>query len=45
VQRPRREPQQQTTENNGWGWFGRQQPYESRPQRGFFGGIFGGGGW
>src|SRR5436190_9114554 len=43
--RPRREPQQQTT-NNSWGWFGRQQPYESRPQqRGFFGGWFGGGRW
>jgi len=43
--RPRREPQHQTTEN-GWGWFGRQQPYESRPQqRGFFGGWFGGGRW
>jgi hypothetical protein len=45
VQRTRREPQQQTTENRGWGWFGRQQPYESRPQRGFFGGLFGNGGW
>ena len=45
VQRPRREPQQQQQANqNGWGWFGRQQPYESRPQqRGFFGGWFGGG--
>jgi hypothetical protein len=43
--RPRREPQHQTTEN-GWGWFGRQQPYESRQQqRGFFGGWFGGGRW
>jgi hypothetical protein len=43
--RPRREPQHQTTQN-GWGWFGRQQPYESRPQqRGFFGGWFGGGRW
>ena len=38
---------QQAT-NNGWGWFGRQQPYESRPQPrsgGFFGGWFGGGRW
>jgi hypothetical protein len=42
--RPKRE-QQQTTDS-GWGWFGRQQPYESRPQqRGFFGGWFGGGRW
>lgn len=41
--RPRRE--QQTT-NNGWGWFGQQRPYESRPpERGFFGGWFGGGRW
>jgi hypothetical protein len=44
--RVRREPQHQTTES-GWGWFGRQQPYESRPQPrgGFFGGWFGGGRW
>jgi len=43
--RPRREPQQQTTDG-GWGWFGRPQPYESRPQqRGFFGGWFGGARW
>ena len=43
--RPRRE-QQQATES-GWGWFGRQRPYETRPQesRGFFGGWFGGGRW
>ena len=45
VQRPRREPQQQQA-NDGWGWFGRQQPYESRPQqRSFFGGWFGGSRW
>ena len=44
--RPRRE-QQQATESGGWGWFGRQRPYETRPQesRGFFGGWFGGGRW
>jgi len=43
--RPRREQQHQV--ENGWGWFGRQQPYETRPQqsRGFFGGWFGGGRW
>jgi hypothetical protein len=45
VVRPRREPQQQQANENSWGWFGRQQPYESRPQRGFFGGIFGGNRW
>jgi hypothetical protein len=45
AQRPRREPQHQTS-GGGWGWFGAQQPYESRPQqRGFFGGWFGGGRW
>jgi hypothetical protein len=45
VPRPKREQQQQTTDS-AWGWFGRQQPYESRPQqRGFFGGWFGGGRW
>jgi len=46
--RIRREPQHQQATNNGWGWFGRQQPYESRPQPrggGFFGGWFGGGRW
>jgi hypothetical protein len=44
--RPRREVQQQQTTDGGWGWFGRPQPYESRPQqRGFFGGWFGGGRW
>jgi len=45
--RPRREPQHQTS-GGGWGWFGGQQPYESRPQSrggGFFGGWFGGGRW
>ncbi len=44
VQRPRRDPQQ--TDNN-WGWLGRPRPYETRPQeqRGFFGGLFGGGRW
>jgi hypothetical protein len=44
--RPRREPQHQTG-GGGWGWFGGQQPYESRPQPrgGFFGGWFGGGRW
>ncbi|HWP15345.1 MAG TPA: SGNH/GDSL hydrolase family protein [Xanthobacteraceae bacterium] len=45
--RPRREPQHQQATHNGWGWFGRQQPYESRPQPrggGFFG-WFGGGRW
>jgi len=42
--RPRREPQHQT--GGGWGWFGGQQPYESRPQpRGGFFGWFGGGRW
>ncbi|MEJ0078592.1 MAG: SGNH family hydrolase [Alphaproteobacteria bacterium] len=46
--RVRRELQHQQATNNGWGWFGRQQPYESRPQPrggGFFGGWFGGGRW
>jgi uncharacterized protein len=46
--RVRREPQHQQATNNGWGWFGRQQPYESRPQPrngGFFGGWFGGSRW
>jgi hypothetical protein len=46
--RVRREPQQHQATNNGWGWFGRQQPYESRPQPrggGFFGGWFGGSRW
>ena len=45
--RPRREQQQQQ-HTGGWGWFGRPQPYETRPQpqqRGFFGGWFGGGRW
>jgi hypothetical protein len=44
AQRPRREPQ---ANNNGWGWFGQQRTYETRPQqdRGFFGGWFGGGRW
>jgi hypothetical protein len=47
--RPRREAQQQQQHTGGgWGWFGRPQPYESRPQPrggGFFGGWFGGGRW
>jgi hypothetical protein len=47
--RPRREAQQQhQQQTGGWGWFGRPQPYESRPQQrggGFFGGWFGGGRW
>jgi hypothetical protein len=46
--RPRREAQQQQPQTGGWGWFGRPQPYETRPQpqqRGFFGGWFGGRGW
>ena len=47
--RPRREAQQQQQQTSGgWGWFGRPQPYETRPQpqqRGFFGGWFGGGRW
>ena len=41
------EPAEDTC-RGGWGWFGRQQPYETRPQpqqRGFFGGWFGGGRW
>ncbi len=48
AQRPRREAQQQQQQTGGWGWFGRPQPYETRPQpqqRGFFGGWFGGGRW
>lgn len=42
--RPQQAPQQQQTD---WGWFGRPRPYETRPpeQRGFFGGLFGGGRW